>query len=350
MQPENMQHPSNTGSTQSGTQAASSFTARPPEKKGLSILVKIFIASGILALLFFGGLFGLTLYFDKTPSTTTPAAKLFYSMLFNTAQKTQVHFAHYDVSYQSQADKDAGKIDLLVESLSEFNTKTKQYSTAFVSGDPDFPGNGRCVNGQEYKIGRYLFDSFAAAEQALNQSGAKPTPPSQYDKYGPCVYTSGLRHGKLSDGVIPIGFSNAQATSWLNYLKSTGLFDLKDEGRATYNGQAGRKISFTLGKHGPTQLTTDYLFYAQRDGTTGKIGGINMDFTLFDRILDPANGTNLKGFYIIDEKNNLPIYSEMEAVAVPGDKFLPLSTKQHYSFPDKLTMDANTPIEDLVKL
>lgn len=316
-----------------------------PRKK--SPLKKVFIISGIIIFILFVVPFiiGLILL-SKSGTPNTPTTALFYDTLANTAQKTKVRLAHYEISYNSASDQQANKDADQLQSLAEIDLSTKTFSAAYARQDPVGADNGRCVKNQEYEIGGYkLYDTLAAAKDALVSRPETPIPTPKI--YATCGYTDPLRYTKLTDGVIPMGFSAAQTTSWVDYLKKAGVFVLKDEGSATYKGQTGRKISFTLGKNGSTQITTDYLFYAQRDGTTGQTLGNNKDMSLFDRILDPANGTNLKGFYIIDEKSKVPIYSEMEAVAVPGDDFRPLSTKQHYSYPSALTMTTTTPLEDL---
>ncbi|HSX07570.1 MAG TPA: hypothetical protein VLG11_01625 [Candidatus Saccharimonadales bacterium] len=297
-------------------------------------------------------LFGLSLVLGKlltpkTADTKSSAAKLFYATLSKTAQQTTVHLAHYSTEYQNQAAKD--KHDpgntTIDNSVAEFDLKSKTYSSLYVGGDGVIPLQGRCIKNVEYvqDVDKGIdLTSIAQAEQDLKNPSHPASDAEKFDsKDGPCSYNSPFRHGKLTDGIIPMGFSPTQTKNWLDSIQLNNMFALKDEGSASYNGQSGRKISFTLNH------TTDFLFYAQRDGTSNKVGANNTDSTLFDRLLDPGAGTNMSGYYIIDEKTDLPIYSEFHDEAVPGQEsqFIPYDSKQHYSYPTTLSMDKNTQLE-----
>ena len=59
----------------------------------------------------------------------------------------------------------------------------------------------------------------------------------------------------------------------------------------------------------------------------------------------------LKGFYLIDEKTNLPLYRYLETVADDGQEaeFAPRTILSEYAFPDTLTIDENTQLLELTK-
>lgn len=324
-----------------------SFEVVPsPHKSGRKKLL-IVVAVVLVVLLGLSFVLG-KLLTPKTTDTKSSAAKLFYAMMSNTAQQTTVHMAHYSTEYQNQAAKDKHDPSntTIDNSVAELDLKSKTYSSMFVTGDGVIPIQGRCIKNVEYaqNVDKGIdLTSIAQAEQDLNKNPSHPaTAAEKYSgKDGPCSYSSPFRYGKLTDGIIPLGFSATQTKNWLDYLQQSNMFALKDEGTAAYNGQSGRKISFTLNH------TTDYLFYAQRDGTSTKVGANNTDETLFDRLLDPGAGSNLSGYYIIDEKTDLPIYSEFHDEAVPGQEsqFTPYDSKQHYSYPTSLSMDQNTQLE-----
>jgi len=289
----------------------------------------------------------LRLVVQVTMNPDNPTSSLFYSTLQNAAQQTRVRMAHYQVQYKSEDDQKANKIDSLDESLAEFDTKSKQYSSVFVYGDTISPLAERCVKNQIYTFETYNVTSFQQAEDALKKPAHPAAPDPSDSQFGPCLYNSPFRPGKLTDGIIPIGFTAQQAESWITALKNIDLLKLKDEGTTTYKGKTGRKISFTLNQVQGSQGTTDLFFYAQRDGTSKTTGANNKDPMHYDRILDPGSGTNLKGFYIIDEANKLPMYSEFQSISVPDIDYEPLSTKQNYTFNADFVITPTTQLEKL---
>ncbi|HSW81824.1 MAG TPA: hypothetical protein VLG40_05545 [Candidatus Saccharimonas sp.] len=276
-----------------------------------------------------------------------PTSNLFYDTLQNAAQQTRVRMAHYQVQYKSTDDQKANKINSLDESLAELDTKSKQYSSVFVYGDSFSPLAERCVKNQIYTFKTYDVTSFQQAEDALKQPAHPAIADPSDSQFGPCLYTSRFRPGKVTDGIIPLGFTAQQAESWITALKNINLLHLKDEGTTTYKGKTGHKISFTLNQVQGSQGTTDLFFYAQRDGTSKTTGANNKDPMHFDRILDPGSGTNLSGFYIIDEAKKLPMYSEFNSGSVPDIDYQPLSTKQNYTFNADFTITQTTLLEKL---
>jgi len=316
-----------------------------PPKKSRKKLVWTIV--GVIVLIFFVLPLIARLVLQVASNPNDPTSNLFYATLQNTAQQTRVRMAHYQAEYHSEADQKANKIDTIDESLAEFDTKSKQYSSVFVYGDSFSPLAERCVKNQIYTFETYDVTTFQQAEDALKKPAHPAAPDPSDTQFGPCLYNSPFRPGKVTDGIIPIGFTAQQAESWITYLKGIHLLNLKDEGTTTYKGKTGHKISFTFNKIDDKQGTTDYFFYAQRDGTTNTTGGNNKDPMHFDRILDPGSGTDLKGFYIIDEANKLPLYSEFESIGVPDIDYTPLTTKQNYTFNADFIITPTTLLEKL---
>ncbi len=284
----------------------------------------------------------------KLSAVKSPVEQLLYDSLQNAASQNMVKLSHEEVTYGSKADQAAGKISGSDHSLSEFNATSKDYSTVYETSDDIGYGVGRCVKGQTYRLGEYLL--LNDATQAQQQLASTPKPIAADQAFTACTYDAYERYGKLSDGIIPVGYSASQAKSWITALSNIKLFKVKDEGTATYKGQTGRKISFTLNSVSGHPGSTDLFFYAVRDGITNQNGGLNMQKYQFDRILDPGPPNGLSGYYIIDEKTKLPIYSEFQTSQLPDESdssYEPITTKQHYSYPASSTITPTTQLESL---
>ncbi|HSX02391.1 MAG TPA: hypothetical protein VLI05_03710 [Candidatus Saccharimonadia bacterium] len=316
----------------------------PSKRRGRRWLI---IIGAILVLLFvvwpLVGKLVLAIYMKKSP-----AEQLLYDSLQKAGSQTMVKLAHSEVVYGSKSDQAAGKVYSSIQSVSEFNATSKAYSTVYMTSDDIAYGVGRCVKGQPYRLGeRLLIDNEAQAQQQLQ---ATPTPVPADQVFMSCSYDEYHRYGRLSDGIIPIGYDASQAKSWITALANIKLFKVKDEGAATYKGQTGRKISFTLNSVDGHPGSTDLFFYAVRDGVTGQNGGLKMQKYQFDRILDPGPPNGLSGYYIIDEKTKLPIYSEFQTSQLSDEAdgdYQPIVTKQHYSYPMSGTITATTQLESL---
>lgn len=306
----------------------------------------LYIILGVIGALIVigGGIAGFFMLIGSSNGMSSSASTLFYDTLSNASQQTKVHFAAETTRYSSEADIKTGDYQKYDQSLAEFDTKTKQYSAVFTTDDPVMPSNGRCVQNKEYKVTGYLYKDFDTARAALNTPSTELEPQSAYSQYGACDYNDFGRNGLLSDGVIPLGFTSAQSKDWLTALKAQNAFSVKDEGTAVYKGKTGRKVSFALNKG----VTCEDLYFAQQDGTTGTHGGLNANKYLYeDTYFSSSNTTSLKGFYIIDEKTKLPMYSEMQTVAIPGLESDAIVAKQRYNFPTGLTMTTSSVPEDL---
>ncbi len=325
-------------------QPAPEITTQAPKKSNKALYIILGIIGGLIVL---GGIITVIVMLISNAtgsSSSSSASTLFYDTLSNASQQTKVHFAAETTRYKDESSAKANKYDKYDQSLAEFDTKTKQYSAVYATDDTIIPSNGRCVQNKEYKVTGYLYKDFNAARAALNTPSTELMPQSAYSKYGACTYDDFGREGILSDGLIPLGFTSAQSKDWLTALQAQNAFTIKDEGSATYKGQTGRKISFALNKG----VTCQDLFFAQQDGTTGTHGGLNSNKYLYEETyFAGTNTTGLKGFYIIDEKTKLPIYSEFQTVAIPGLEADAITAKQHYSYPTSFSITTSSVPEDV---
>ncbi len=334
MQPESQPQPSS-------VPTPTNEPAPKPKNKTKKVLLIVGIVVAVLIVIWVGlGMFLASRL--QTGSATDPLSTLFYDTLSNASQQTKEHFAFDSTGYQSQDAQSSGQPADRLTSVSEFDTKTKAYSTVYASGGT-YDGVGRCVNGQIYTLSADKFaSSYADAVALLSQPFSVATKPPETTS--PCAYNSAYRYGKLTDGIIPIGLTKQQADSWITYIKGVNMFKLKDEGMVTYQGKSGHKISFTLGSYGSQKILTDSFYFAQRDGATGQKGGNKVDPTYFDDILGEAGGVDLSGYYIIDETTKLPIYSQFTKHATPdtADTFAPLTTQQQYSYNQPFSITPTT--------
>jgi len=305
---------------------------KKPKSKIKKVLLIVGIIVAVLVVVWVALAFFVASRLKTGGGASDPLSTLFYDTLSNASQQTKEQFALDLTGYQSQAAQTSGQTPDRLTSLSEFDTTTKAYSTVYASGGT-YDGVGRCVNSQIYTLTE---DKFAAnydeAVALLSQPfSVATTPPATTS---PCAYNGAYRYGKLTDGIIPIGLTKQQADSWTTYMKGINMFVLKDEGTVKYQGKSGHKISFTLGTYNSQKILSDSFYFAQRDGATGQKGGNKVDPTYFDDTLGAGGGTDLSGYYIIDEAAKLPIYSQFTAHAAAGaaDSFAPLTTQQQYGY------------------
>ena len=169
---------------------------------------------------------------------------------------------------------------------------------------------------------------------------------------GTCEFLKPRYQGNFTDGMLAVGLKPEQAKSMADRLRIDNPAKLTDDGAVTYKGKAAKKISFEIGKTltgSPYQ--SDEFFYTFRDGTSSKVGAnVPLDDLSkhFDSVFQvPAVG--LKGFYLIDNETNLPLYRYLETAADngEGDAFAPRTVMGEYSFPDTLTMDENTQLPEI---
>jgi len=275
------------------------------------------------------------------------AAQTFYEMVETAAQKSKVH---YDYEREQPAGKDAGAV--FVRSLAEYDSTTKEYSTAYISENISVRAD-RCVKGKEYtslvnKTPDNLTEAVAAMKGEWQESTGRFI-------LGICDYKKTRIQGNFTDGILPVGLTSAQTKSMIDALKNKDAIAFKDEGTAIYGDKKGKKISFEISKEKTGKSDrANIFFYAFRDGATGDTGGnvtdINGMRNNFEtRYHASSPEPELKGYYIIDEKTKLPIYSEHITTAGGTPNFRPTTQLSVYGFPDALTMDHTTQLIDIAK-
>lgn len=273
------------------------------------------------------------------------AADKFYKMIEVVAQKSKIRYA-YTLSIPEGA-----QYTVDVKSLSEYDAATGEYSTAYAS-EAITAAAGRCVKGIEYESAaeQIYADDFKEAEQIL-----KGPYKVNDDKFsvGSCEFLKPSYRGNFTDGILAVGLKPEQAANMAKELRDKDPAKLRDEGKVAYKGKTARKISFEVGR----ELTgkshqSDVFFYSFRDGTSSAVGA-NVPLSDISKHFDDAfhvPAVGLKGFYLIDEKTNLPIYRYLETTADGAKEgFAPRTVMGEYSFPDTLTMDETTQLPEITK-
>lgn len=274
-------------------------------------------------------------------------ADTFYSMIEKTAQQSKIRYA-----YTLTIPEKDGQFGVNVKSLTEYNAASGEYSTAYAS-DAILASANRCVKGKEYRTTRddSTPEDFKEAEEMLK--GGYKINDTRFTA-GTCEFLKPRYQGNFTDGMLAVGLKPEQAKDMADRLRVDSPAKLTDSGKVTYKGKAAKKISFEVGKTltgSPYQ--SDEFFYAFRDGMSSKVGAnVPLDDLAkhFDSVFQvPAVG--LKGFYLIDNETNLPLYRYMETVADNGEDaaFAPRTIMGEYSFPDTLTMDEKTQLPEITK-
>lgn len=271
---------------------------------------------------------------------------LFTDMLSTAAQKTKVQllssFKYWDEGVATTATPYKNHL-----SFAEFDASAKKFNTinAAVLSQGTAEAE-KCLDGKPHRYPS-TDKTMAGLVATLNNPAAKegvfadPNSP-----FSPCNVERSRRVGQFSDGVIPVGMTAEQVTSWLNYLKARELFDVKDEGKADYKGKQVRKLSFTINPKRDNMS----LFYAVRDGDTGKTGGLNFNWEVnFGMQIgaDLATPPGMTGYYLVDERTKLPVYSEFTSAVPEGKQPATVPSfkqKAEYTYPDQLSITKDTKI------
>lgn len=345
---ENRQNMDNPASTNPAELPPQNTESQP---KPLSRKAKIIIAlCAVVALLL---IVGPALLGSNNKKSDTASSSLFYDMVEKTSQQDKVRLTRHSLKYDSLADRANNKPSTDATSLSEFDYKTRKYSTVFLYTNRFTSGAGRCVESQPYQLSirDYNVDTRADAEAVLKQPA---TPESDPEKFvvNPCDIKRPGRYGEFLDGILPIGLSPGQASEMIQDIKRRNYVAVKDEGVSEYKGKKGKKISIHIGKEANgSEHKADAFYYSFRDGTSGKVAGNGIDLAKvheqFNSNFDIRPAGGLKGFYIIDEQTKLPIYSEIETTADGLSEFTPQATKQHYEYPSMFKIKPDTPLEVL---
>jgi len=274
-------------------------------------------------------------------------ADKFYGMVEAVAQKTKIRYA-----YTLTQPKIDGQSGIITKSLIEYDLPSGIYSSAYAS-EAIVASAARCVKGQEYRstADDSFPDDLKMAEEILR--GPFKVSDGRFSS-GACEFEKPRYNGDFTDGMLAVGVTPAQAKNMADELKEESPAKLTDHGVTTYKGKAVRKINFEVGKTltgAPYQ--SDAFFYAFRDGTSSTVGA-NVPVDDLSKHFDETfqiPPVGLKGFYLIDEKTNLPLYRYLETVADDGQgaDFAPKTIISEYSFHDELTMDEKTQLPEITK-
>lgn len=328
------------------TQATSQKQEAPAAKKKLynkPWFIVLLAVGGALLLFVIPGL----LLWLSSGGASSGATDKFYTMIEKTAQASKVRYA-YTLTIPEKGDQ----FGVNVKSLTEYDAATGEYSTAYVS-DAILASANRCVKGKEYRTTRddSMPEDFKEAEEVLK--GPFKVNDTKFTS-GTCEFTKPRYQGNFTDGILAIGLKPEQAKNMADRLRVDNPAKLTDNGTVTYKGKSAKKISFEVGKTltgSPYQ--SNEFFYAFRDGMSSKVGA-NVSPDDIEKHFDSVYQippVGLKGFYLIDEKTNLPLYRYMETVADngEGETFAPRTIMGEYSFPETLTMDENTQLPEISK-
>lgn len=275
------------------------------------------------------------------------ASERFYGMIEAAAQKDKIRYA-YTMSQEALS----GESGIDVKSLNEYDAASGEYSSAYAS-EAILASVGRCVKGKEYLSAAGLPDNLEMTEDVLK--GSFELSDGRFSA-GACDYDKARYNGDFTDGILAVGLTADQAKSMADALRKDQPATLTDEGKTTYKGKAARKISFELGRTATGKsYQSDAFFFAFRDGTGDGVGAnvpVDQIGKHFDSIFQiPPVG--LRGFYLIDETTNLPLYRFIETFPDDGqgsDEFARTTIMSEYAFPDSLTMDEKTQLPEIPKL
>lgn len=305
--------------------------------------IVLLVTVGLLLLV---GIPGLFLWLNSGGASGGTADK-FYSMIEKTAQQSKIRYA-----YTLAIPKVGDGFSVDVKSLTEYDAATGEYSTAHAS-DAILASAARCVKGKEYRTtgGRGILDSFQEAEEQLK--GPYEVNDTRFSANS-CEFMKPNYKGRFTDGMLAVGLKPEQAKNMADSLRMDNPAKLTDNGMTTYKGKAARKISFEVGKiRTGSQYGSDAFFYSFRDGISPKVGA-NVPVGDIEKHFDTVfhvPAVVLKGFYLIDEKSNLPLYRYLETAADKADAggYAPRTVMGEYSFPESLTMDENTQLPEITK-
>lgn len=300
-----------------------------------------------IILLCIGGLLLLFLIISfLLKGTNSNMADKFYGMVEAVAQKNKIRYA-----YNLNQSEISGQSGIATKSLVEYDAAAGVYSSAYAS-EAIVATVGRCVKGQEYRstAEKTFPDDLKMAEEILR--GPFKVSDGRFSS-GACQYDKSRYNGDFTDGMLAVGVTPIQAKNMADVLRSESPAKLTDNGMTTYKGKAARKISFEVGKTlTGTAYQSDAFFYAFRDGPSPTVGA-NVPLDKLAKHFDDTfqvPPVGLKGFYLIDEKTNLPLYRYLETVADgQAEGFTPRTIMSEYSFPDTLTMNETTQLPELSK-
>jgi hypothetical protein len=292
-------------------------------------------------------------------------ANLFYDSLGNAAGQQQLRVAMYRATYATTEDADAkqntGTETSSVAEVDIATTKSRSvYATnASSSEKPAQFTIGRCMDGTTYsddyainKTPRPTSLAEAADVLKTNQHLYKTNVPI----FIPCpnlgIITGAsidLAAFRFSDGVFPVTITEPQANNWKNQVKEADLFTIKDEGTVEYNGQQLKKIGFTPKDQKSVNKKLYSIFNETAEIDKIKAQQPNAIYEYEFISIAPANTGSVGGYYLIDEKSKLPVYSELYGTNTTKStsRFNIARTKQAYQFGKPLSLTIESPLEIL---
>lgn len=325
------------------------------------------IGGGMVIVLIAGVSLFMLLMQKGTYQSESATADLFYGVMENAAKRPLLKVSMYRETYANKADAATKQnIGSITSSVSEADNRTNKYRTVFAHnflGDPKVFTFGRCIDGVEYDpiySGQSAPTSLSAvvpyldlAPKGLLHDHGTPAPVSPCINVGVYPAPTLLVAGRLSDGVIPVHLTDAQAKKWAAEVRGANLFTIKDEGKVQKDGKELRKISLTPNDEQKVSTRLYDIFY-----TAANIDAIKNNPKALWRYqfasINPVNSGSVGGYYLIDEKAKLPVYSEL--YGTNPDKKINESegagrniarTKQSYDFESRLTITTATPLEFL---
>jgi len=341
--------------------------AAGPKRKNLviiAIIVGVLVIVGLIAL-------GISLAQPKQQGTGKSDDKIanqFYDTLGNAAKQPKLRVAMFRQTFVKKADADAKQnVGSTQSSIAQLDTGKKTYENVYateISGTGKGFHVGRCAGAISYGVTDSeagTITSLTAAVQRLKQPLTRDTPGTVSDSckaFGvPAGATSDLAYARLTDGVFPITLQQNEGNDWVQKLKAGALFTVKDEGLVTRNSQQLRKLSFEpKSKENENNINATLYDYFKEAVQLEKLKRDNPN-ALYQYAfigVNPGITGGVKGFYLIDEKTNLPVYSELQGISRDRDgdpttisgRNIARSTFT-YDFVLQNTIDVNTPLEIL---
>lgn len=345
----------------------SSPTQTPAQKPRKKILIAGAIGLIILIGLLLAFLFA-TQNQQKSPSGNggnNDTANKFYTMLENSAKQGRLKIAMFRQTFATKADADSGQnAGSTQSSVSQVDDQAQKHANVYafeVGGAGKGFRVGRCYDGKPYGVADAESNStltLQAAVDRLKQPLMPVEPRSVIDSCAligvPPEAVADLAYARVSDGVMPVTLSGDQAKTWIESLKQYDMFIVKDEGSQERDGKQLKKISFTV---------KDEF----KNNANSTLNGVFEDSVGFNAMpehqkkayryaflpINPGMTGSIEGYYLIDEKSNLPVYSELKGVNRDRDPGTPQAgrniarTKQTYNFNPNDFISANTPLEIL---
>lgn len=304
----------------------------------------------------------------NTDTGSEAAAVSFYDALAKGAAQQNIRVAQYRTTYANQADLEAktdpGFIQSSIAELSNNKFRTVYAQRLYDADKPEFR-MGRCIDGVAYIDG--LGSAFGSQRPA-------PKTLPEANEYLKQMYRSTVEGGfvvcpylglmpagsidlapaRLSDGLMPVTLTEAQASNWKNKLKAANLFTVKDEGTVMHGGKQVRKYSFT--PRGDALIVNEKLYEIFYE--TGEIEKImrehpDAQWKYEFLSINGANNGGIKGYYLVDETSGLPVFSELKGIQEDkaNDRDVARANigynKQTYAYPTAPTVELTTPLEIL---